>query len=68
MIRLTVLAEACRSLGDAEWLAQARELAKSIPESIAPLSLPRWREYLKAAEECLKANSQLFFPGLNYWY
>ncbi len=61
LIKLTVLAEAYRSLGDAAWLEKARKLAKTLPDSIAPITLPRWRAYLDNP-----ANAE--FPGLKYWY
>ena len=61
LIRLTVLTEAYRSLHDETWLDKARALAKTLPDAIAPLSLPRWRDYLDNPESAP-------FPGLLYWY
>ena len=57
MIRLTVFAEAFRSLAEEHYREQALELAAVLAEKMPSVSL--WQAYLEGKGE---------FPGLKYWY
>lgn len=61
LIRLTICAEAYRSLHDESFLSLGRELL-SVPGALpAGPSLAAWTAYLRQPDTAP-------FPGLDYWY
>lgn len=60
LIKVTVYAEAYRSLSDHNALEKAKELIDSLPSDFVCGSLSAWKAYLDHPDND--------FPGLSYWY
>ena len=58
LIRMTILAEAWRSLGDEKYKIQALEALDPLQDQY-PRQIAKWRNYL---------NGKRSFPGLEFWY